>query len=195
MCVQTGKLHHTTTVPSLKNYGNPKKLECSYKLTCAFFANVLKGEMEVARGWGRRRKKLLDDLKDRRGYSHLKEKALDRTMWRHRSGGGFGPVIRQITEWMNVCHMCDMTVPYTCRVKGYCTWLPPSLTKSMSLTLHHVLPLLLCWHPQQHFTIFSDILPLILITIMTGKWPKRKKDCKTNLQALQHWFREWNDST
>jgi len=31
---------------------------------------------------GRRRKKLLDDLKDRRGYSHLKEEALDRTMLR-----------------------------------------------------------------------------------------------------------------
>ena len=43
-------------------------------------------------------KKLLDDLKDRRGYSHLKEEALDRTMWRHRFGGGFGRVVRQITE-------------------------------------------------------------------------------------------------
>ena len=47
---------------------------------------------------GRRRKKLLDDLKDRRGYSHFKEEALDRTMWRHRFGGGFGPVVRQNTE-------------------------------------------------------------------------------------------------
>ena len=50
----------------------------------------IKGEMEVARRRGRRRKKLLDDLKDRRGYSHLKEEALHRTMWRHRFGGGFG---------------------------------------------------------------------------------------------------------
>ena len=58
----------------------------------------LKGEMEVARRQGRRRKKLLDDLKDTRGYSHLKEEALDRTMWWHRFGGGFGPVVRQITE-------------------------------------------------------------------------------------------------
>ena len=38
----------------------------------------------MARRRGRRRKKLLDDLKDRRGYSHLKEEALDRSMWRHR---------------------------------------------------------------------------------------------------------------
>jgi hypothetical protein len=38
----------------------------------------------------RRRRKLLDDLKERRGYSHLKEEALDRTMWRARFGRVFG---------------------------------------------------------------------------------------------------------
>ena len=37
-----------------------------------------------------------------REYSHLKEEALDRTMWRNRFGGGFGPVVRQNTELMNV---------------------------------------------------------------------------------------------
>jgi len=52
----------------------------------------------VARRRGRRCKKLLDDFKDRRGYSHLKEEALDRAMWRHRFGQGFGPVVRQNTE-------------------------------------------------------------------------------------------------
>ena len=55
----------------------------------------IKGEMEVTRRRGRRRNKLLDDLKDRRGYSHLKEEALDRSMWRNRFGRGFGPVVRQ----------------------------------------------------------------------------------------------------
>ena len=58
----------------------------------------IKGDIEVVRRRGRRRKKLLDDLKNRRGYSHLKEKALDRTMWRYRFGGGFGHVVRQNTE-------------------------------------------------------------------------------------------------
>jgi hypothetical protein len=57
---------------------------------------------EVTRRRGRRRKKLLDDLKDRRGYSRLKEEALDRTMWRNRFGRGFGPVVRQNTDWMNI---------------------------------------------------------------------------------------------
>ena len=58
----------------------------------------IKGEMDVTRRRGRRRKKLLDDLKDRRRYSHLKEEALDRTMWRNRFGRGFGPVVRQNTD-------------------------------------------------------------------------------------------------
>jgi hypothetical protein len=47
---------------------------------------------------GRRRRKLLDDLKERRGYSHLKEKALDRTMWRARFGRSFGLVATQTTK-------------------------------------------------------------------------------------------------
>jgi hypothetical protein len=47
---------------------------------------------------GRRRRKLLDDVKERRGYSHLKEEALDCTMWRAHFGRGFGPVVRQTTK-------------------------------------------------------------------------------------------------
>ena len=54
----------------------------------------IKGQIEVIRRRRRRRrKKLLDDLKDRRGYCQLKEEALDRTMWRNRSGRCFGPVV------------------------------------------------------------------------------------------------------
>jgi hypothetical protein len=51
----------------------------------------------VTRRRGRRRRKLLDDLKEIRGYSHLKEEALDRTLWRSLLGRGFGPVLRQTT--------------------------------------------------------------------------------------------------
>ena len=58
----------------------------------------IKGGMEVARRRGRRRKKLLDGLKDSRGYCHLKEEALDRTVWRNHFGGGFGPVVRQTAK-------------------------------------------------------------------------------------------------
>ena len=52
----------------------------------------------MTRRRGRRRRKLLDNLKERRGYSHLKEEALGRTMWRARFGRGFGPVVRQTTK-------------------------------------------------------------------------------------------------
>jgi hypothetical protein len=54
--------------------------------------------MKVTRRQGRRRRKLLDDLKKRREYSHLKEEALDYTMWRARFGRGFGPVVGQTTK-------------------------------------------------------------------------------------------------
>ena len=54
--------------------------------------------MEVTRRRGRRRKKLLYDLKDGRGYFHLKEQTLDRAMWNNRFGEGFGLVVRQNTE-------------------------------------------------------------------------------------------------
>jgi hypothetical protein len=50
---------------------------------------------------GIRRRKLLDDLKERRGYSHLKEEALDRTVWTARFGRGFGPVVRQTAKSVN----------------------------------------------------------------------------------------------
>jgi hypothetical protein len=36
-------------------------------------------------------------LGDRRGYSHLKEEALNHIKWRNRFGGGCGPVVWQIT--------------------------------------------------------------------------------------------------
>jgi hypothetical protein len=40
----------------------------------------IQGEIEVTGRQGRRHRKLLDDLKERRGYSHSKEEALDRTV-------------------------------------------------------------------------------------------------------------------
>ena len=47
--------------------------------------------IEVTGRQGRRRRKLLDDLKERRGY------------WKARFGRGFGPVVRQTTKLMKLC--------------------------------------------------------------------------------------------
>jgi hypothetical protein len=47
---------------------------------------------------GRRRKQLLDDLKEKRRYWKLKEEALDHTVWRTGFGRGYGPVVRQTAD-------------------------------------------------------------------------------------------------
>jgi hypothetical protein len=39
----------------------------------------------------------------------LKEEALDRTLWRTRFGRGYGPVVRQTTEWMNALPLPTVT--------------------------------------------------------------------------------------
>jgi hypothetical protein len=56
----------------------------------------LEGRIEVTGRQGRRRKQLLDDLKEKRRYWKLKEGTLDRSMWRTRFGRGCGPVVRHV---------------------------------------------------------------------------------------------------
>jgi hypothetical protein len=55
------------------------------------------GWTEVKGRRGRRSKRLLDDLKRKRGYCKLTEEALNRNLWRTRFGRGHGPVVRQTT--------------------------------------------------------------------------------------------------
>jgi hypothetical protein len=58
----------------------------------------IKGGIEVTGRRERRHRKLLAGLKERRGYSHLKEAALDCTMWRASFGRGFEPVVRLLNK-------------------------------------------------------------------------------------------------
>jgi hypothetical protein len=58
----------------------------------------LEGRIEMKERRGRRRKLLLDDLKEKRRYRNLKEEVLDRALWRTSFGRGYGPVVRQTTE-------------------------------------------------------------------------------------------------
>jgi len=53
-------------------------------------------EMKVRQG--RRRKQLLDDLKETRRRCILKEQALDRTLWITRYKRGYGSVVGQAAE-------------------------------------------------------------------------------------------------
>jgi len=50
-------------------------------------------KIEVTGRQGRRRKQLLDELKENRGYWKFEEEALDRTLWRTRFCRGYGPVV------------------------------------------------------------------------------------------------------
>jgi hypothetical protein len=58
----------------------------------------IEGRIQLTGRRGRRRKQLLDDLKEKRGYWKLKKEVLDRTLWRTRFGKGYGPVVRQTME-------------------------------------------------------------------------------------------------
>jgi hypothetical protein len=100
----------------------------------------IQGGIEVTGRQGRRRRKLLDNPKERRRYSHLKEKALDRTMWRARFGRGFGPVVRQTTKcWFRTwCYQCICTINQSSNVHvrrlRYCRITHPYFTKKLTLT-------------------------------------------------------------
>jgi hypothetical protein len=50
---------------------------------------------------GKRRKQLLGDLKEKRGFWKLEEEALDRVLWRTHCGRSYGSMIRQYAELMN----------------------------------------------------------------------------------------------
>jgi hypothetical protein len=58
----------------------------------------IEGGIKVTGRRGRRRKQLLDDTKEMRGYWKLKEEALDGSVGRTRFERDCGSVVRQTTE-------------------------------------------------------------------------------------------------
>jgi hypothetical protein len=60
----------------------------------------LEGRIEMTGRRGRRRKQLLDDLKERGRYWKLKEEILDHTVWRTRFAKECEPVVRQTADLM-----------------------------------------------------------------------------------------------
>jgi hypothetical protein len=58
-----------------------------------FIEGKIGGGIELTERRGRRRKQLLDDLKEKRGHWKLEEEALDRTLWRSRFGRDYGLVV------------------------------------------------------------------------------------------------------
>jgi hypothetical protein len=58
----------------------------------------VEGRIEMTGRRGRRRKQLLDELKETTRYWTLKQEELDSTLWRTRFGKVYGPVARQTAE-------------------------------------------------------------------------------------------------
>jgi hypothetical protein len=48
---------------------------------------------------GRRRRRLLDNLKKTRGYLKLKDEAPDRTLWRTNFARSYGHIVIQTRKW------------------------------------------------------------------------------------------------
>jgi hypothetical protein len=61
------------------------------------YCHIIEGKISGTRRRGKRRKKLLDNLKEARRYWKLKEEAQDHTLWRTQFGKGYGPFARQTT--------------------------------------------------------------------------------------------------
>jgi hypothetical protein len=70
----------------------------TYYTETAFLKHIveelIQGRVEVTGRRERRRKELLDDLEEKRGYCKLKEEAVERSLRRTRFGRGRGPVVR-----------------------------------------------------------------------------------------------------
>jgi hypothetical protein len=57
--------------------------------------HIIEGKIIGTRRQERRRKQLLDDLREARIYCKLKEEGQDHTLWRTQFGRCYGPVTRQ----------------------------------------------------------------------------------------------------
>ena len=92
-----GERNALDTVTWRKDYrtGHTLRWNCLLKHV---IEGKIEGKIEVMGRAGRRRKLLLDDLTEKRGYWKLKEKALDHTYWRTDFGRSYEPVVRQAKE-------------------------------------------------------------------------------------------------
>jgi hypothetical protein len=74
-----------------------KRIKINWVCHILHMRRVIEGKIVGTERRGRRRKQLLDDLKETRYW--MKEKALYRTLWRTRFERGYGPVVRHVMRW------------------------------------------------------------------------------------------------
>jgi hypothetical protein len=86
---------HTIKSRTVNRIGHTLRKNCLLKHV---FEGRTEGGIEVKRSRGRRRKQLLDDVKENRGYGKLKQAAVARTVWITSCVRGYGPIVRQTRE-------------------------------------------------------------------------------------------------
>ena len=110
-----------------------------------FLDHIIKGKaekgIEATVRKGRRRKQLLYDFKETRGYWKLKEETLDRTLWRTHCGRSYAPVAKHTTQWMNKALLFHTFVQFLCFLFNILTlqplrvWFPLSILNSVARIL------------------------------------------------------------
>jgi hypothetical protein len=81
--------------------------------------HVIEGKIErieVVGKWGRRRKQLVVDLKEKRGYWKFKDEVLDHTPWRTHFGRGYGPKTHNRIRRMWKTHISSHALSRKCQM-------------------------------------------------------------------------------
>ena len=86
-------VYHVGHLPRMNNVSS-LHLVCSHDINVGNSGDI-EGKIEAKGRHERRRKQLLAEFKEARGYWKLKEEELDRTLWRSRFGRGCAPVVTQ----------------------------------------------------------------------------------------------------
>ena len=144
-------------------------------ITC-FMNHVMEGKIEwsvevTGRREGRRRE-LLDDLKETRGYCKFKDEALDRTLCWTRNGRGYWPVVRQNAVWkMNIlltacCERGNKRL-VSCKDNFLTSWSSVNFSNRFSLQGFCHLSTIYVWNRSSSFTSRSpQIKTHILVYII-----------------------------
>ena len=90
-CTESRNILHTMKRRKANWIGHISCRKCLIKFV---IEGKIKEGMEVTGKQGIRRKQLLIDLKETKGYWKLKEEALEHTLWRTHFGRWYGSVVR-----------------------------------------------------------------------------------------------------
>jgi hypothetical protein len=142
----------------------------------------IKGWIEVTGRRGRRRRKLLDDLKYRREYSHLKEEPLDCLMWKGRFGWGLGPVVRETAKWMSLCSIMGSS-KFSDYDRSYRLQFSPIIYVSVINFMSINILSLHCLNKNQRISVKKITHPYVLKPVLRVIYSE-----KSNLEPRLMWY-------